>query len=169
MSVTTDFTAPPFHTRNDLAADTRAAMIVLLNDRLADAIALGLQAKQAHWNVKGPHFKPLHELFDAVNASALEWADEIAERAVQLGGIAEGLPGQVLDRSRLPAFPTKAPNAKAWVEAMATAVEFTANALRADIEEATAAGDAVTADILTSITGEVDKQLWFVEAHLEGL
>lgn len=169
MSAPTDFAAPPFHTRNDLAADTRAAMVVLLNDRLADAIALGLQAKQAHWNVKGPHFKQLHELFDAVNALALEWADELAERAVQLGGVAEGLPGQVLDRSRLPAFPTRAADARGWVEAMATAVEFTANALRADIEEATAAGDAVTADLLTSIAGAADKQLWFVEAHLEGL
>lgn len=169
MTAVTEPTAPPFHTRNDLAADTRAAVIVLLNDRLADAIALALQAKQAHWNVKGPHFKALHDLFDAVNAAALGWADELAERAVQLGGVAEGLPQQVLDRSRLPAFPTRAANSRAWVDAMATAVEFTANALRADLEEATAAGDAVTADLLTTIAGEADKQLWFVEAHLEGV
>ncbi|MCU0870638.1 MAG: DNA starvation/stationary phase protection protein Dps, partial [Burkholderiales bacterium] len=169
MSATAAPAAPPFHTRNDLAADTRSAMIVLLNERLADAIDLALQAKQAHWNVKGPHFKSLHELFDAVNASALEWADTLAERAVQLGGVAEGLSGVVRDRSRLPAFPTIAPNARAWTDAVAAAVEFTANAIRADIEDATAAGDAVTADILTSIAGEADKQLWFVEAHLEGL
>ncbi|MCU0646895.1 MAG: DNA starvation/stationary phase protection protein Dps [Gemmatimonadaceae bacterium] len=169
MTPTVTAAAPPFHTRNDLAADTRAAMIVLLNERLADAIDLGLQAKQAHWNVKGPHFKPLHDLFDATNALALEWADELAERAVQLGGVAEGLVGAVRDRSRLPAFPTSAPHARAWTEAVAAAVEFTANALRADIEDATAAGDAVTADILTSIAGAADKQLWFVEAHLEGL
>jgi starvation-inducible DNA-binding protein len=165
---TIETTVPPFSTRNDLAADTRSAIITLLNERLADAIDLGLQAKQAHWNVKGPHFRALHDLFDGVAAAAQGWSDMLAERAVQLGGVAEGLAHQVRDRSRLPAFPTVAASGTAWTEAMAAAVEFTANALRADIEDATAAGDAVTADILTGIAGEADKQLWFVEAHLSG-
>ena len=79
-----------FATKNDLPEDTRTAIITTLNLRLADAIALQTQAKQAHWNVKGPHFIGLHELFDRVSGAILETIDLIAERAVQLGGVAEG-------------------------------------------------------------------------------
>src|SRR5712691_3406551 len=53
-------------TQNDLRDKIRRATIDLLNQQLADVLDLGLQAKQAHWNVKGPHFIGLHELFDKV-------------------------------------------------------------------------------------------------------
>ena len=77
-------------TKHGLDADTRQASVELLNARLADVIDLELQAKQAHWNVKGPNFIGLHELFDQVSAAAAKYKDEIAERAVMLGGTAVG-------------------------------------------------------------------------------
>ena len=52
------------NTKNDLPQKIRTEMIDLLNARLADAIDLGLQTKQAQWNVKGSNFIALHELFD---------------------------------------------------------------------------------------------------------
>ena len=55
-----------FPTRNDLPASARAAMVRSLNQALADAFDLYSQVKQAHWNVKGPDFFQLHELFDAI-------------------------------------------------------------------------------------------------------
>ena len=79
-----------WNSSNDQPKATRSAMIELLNQQLADALDLGLQAKQAHWNVKGPAFIALHELFDEVAAKIGEAVDEIAERTVALGGIAEG-------------------------------------------------------------------------------
>jgi starvation-inducible DNA-binding protein len=79
-----------FETRNDLPPTTRQAAIEMLNVRLADAIDLERQAQQAHWNVKGPNFVGLHELFDRVALQVREYADEIAERAVALGGVAKG-------------------------------------------------------------------------------
>lgn len=79
-----------YQTRNDLPSQTRAIMILLLNARLADAVDLRTQAKVAHWNVKGRQFAALHELFDGVAHAVDEYADLIAERAVQLGGLAEG-------------------------------------------------------------------------------
>src|SRR3989441_5761793 len=75
-------------TKNDLRAKTRRAMIDLLNQELADVLDLGLQAKQAHWNVKGPHFIGLHELFDKVAEELEELTEDMAERAVELGGVA---------------------------------------------------------------------------------
>src|ERR1041384_7387914 len=77
-------------TKNDLPEATRIEAVGLLNQRLAECIDLATQCKQAHWNVKGHSFIDLHDLFDDVHERAQEYADLIAERIVQLGGIAEG-------------------------------------------------------------------------------
>ncbi len=156
-----------FHTRIDLPANTRAAMGLILNERLADFLDLERQAKQAHWNVRGPHFQQLHELFDATAALAVGWADALAERAVQIGCPAEGTLNVIAERSRLPKAPLTVDTSAEWVHVVAEALAYCANAARADIEEADAAEDAVTTDLLTRITGETDQQLWFVESHLE--
>jgi len=75
-----------YPTKNDLPETTRRQMIDLLNARLADAIDLQTQTKQAHWNVKGPHFLSLHELFDKVNEDVEGYVDLIAERASNSAG-----------------------------------------------------------------------------------
>src|SRR5713101_6230829 len=92
-------------TKNDLREKTRRAMIDLLNQDLADILDLGLQAKQAHWNVKGPHFIGLHELFDNVPEQLEDFTDGIAERAVELGGAALGTIRILSKTSRLSAYP----------------------------------------------------------------
>ena len=79
-----------YETENDIPLKQRVELIPLMNQRLADAVDLQLQMKQAHWNVKGPHFIGLHELFDKIDEAVEEYVDSIAERIVQLGGIAEG-------------------------------------------------------------------------------
>ena len=97
-------------TKNDLSEKTRRAMIELLNQELANVIDLSLQTKQAHWNVKGPHFIALHELFDDINEAVTSYVDEIAERAVQLGGIARGTVGAVAAGNRT----HRAPSPTVW-------------------------------------------------------
>ena len=94
-----------FETRNDLSADTRAQVIRLLNARLADAIDLGMQTKHAHWNVKGPHFIALHELFDKIAEAIEEHVDTIAERVTALGGTAAGTVAAVARATSLKAYP----------------------------------------------------------------
>src|SRR5262249_19780307 len=79
-----------YETENDLRKEARVELIGIINQRLADAVDLQMQLKQAHWNVKGPHFIGLHELFDKIAEDVESYVDMIAERAVQLGGIAEG-------------------------------------------------------------------------------
>src|SRR5207248_3939190 len=111
-----------YPTKNDLPESTRRAMIELCNARLADAIDLQTQTKQAHWNVKGPNFIALHELFDKVNGAVEEYVDEIAERAVQLGGVAEGTARMVAKRSSLPEYPANAVDGRSHVEALSTAL-----------------------------------------------
>src|SRR5207244_12448514 len=88
-----------YPTKNDLPEAARGEAVALLNQRLADCIDLQTQCKQAHWNVKGPTFIALHKLFDEINEDVEGYVDLIAERIVQLGGIAEGTVGVVADRS----------------------------------------------------------------------
>ena len=84
-----------FETENDISKENRTQLNALLNQRLASAVDLQMQMKQAHWNVKGPSFIGLHELFDKVAEAVEGYVDEIAERIVQLGGVAEVLSAAV--------------------------------------------------------------------------
>src|SRR5690606_23118194 len=80
------YTGAMHPTKNDLPERTRTGVVDLLAPHVASAIDLMLQAKHAHWNVKGPNFIALHELFDKVAATAQKHADGLAERIAQLGG-----------------------------------------------------------------------------------
>src|SRR5256884_3185390 len=111
-----------YPTKNDLPEATRRKMIELCNARLADAIDLQTQTKQAHWNVKGPHFIALHELFDKVNDDVEDYVDLIAERAVQLGGSVEGTARSVAKRSALAEYPLKIVAGAQHVEALSSAL-----------------------------------------------
>jgi starvation-inducible DNA-binding protein len=154
-------------TKNDLPEGTRAKMADLLGARLADAIDLQTQCKQAHWNVKGPTFFSLHQLFDQINEDAEEYVDLIAERAVQLGGLVEGTARAVARRSTLPEYPEKITGGRDHVQALSSALAAFGRSARAAIEAADQGGDADTADIFTEISRGTDKWLWMVEAHLQ--
>lgn len=155
-------------TQNDLPQEKRESLVRLLNDRLADLINLQLQAKQAHWNVKGPQFIALHQLFDSVAELLDEPIDSVAERAVALGGTADGTIAVVAQRTQLPPYPLTITSGRDHVTALSAAVATIGKAVRADIDLADALGDADTADLFTGISRELDKQLWFLEAHLQG-
>jgi starvation-inducible DNA-binding protein len=154
-------------TRNDLPVATREKVIALLNQNLADTIDLGLQAKQAHWNVKGPSFIALHKLFDEVADEAEEGVDEIAERITALGGIADGTVQTVAKRTRVSAYPTDISQGLDHVAKLADALAAVGKNARAAIDESDKLGDKDTADLFTGISRGLDKMLWFVEAHLQ--
>ena len=156
-----------FKTKNDIPEAARVKVVELLNARLADCIDLQTQTKQAHWNVKGPNFIALHELFDKVNEEVEDYVDDIAERAVQLGGVAEGTARMVAKRSSLPEYPANTVDGRSHVEALSSALAAFGKAGRQAIEQANELGDLDTADLFTGVSRGMDKWLWFVEAHLQ--
>lgn len=156
-----------YETSNDLPASTRRSVIDILNEHLVGAIDLQLQAKQAHWNIKGPNFVGLHELFDQVAAQARDYSDDIAERAVALGGIARGTLQEVSRQSRLPEYPLEAGDWQAHVHGMRDALATFGRGVRKAIDDVTALRDADTADLFTEVSRGVDKSLWMVEAHVQ--
>src|SRR5215470_9019053 len=156
-----------YKTRNDLSANVREQSIALLQQRLADAVDLFTQIKQAHWNVKGPNFIALHELFDAVAQIVEDQGDLLAERITALGGRADGTARVAGKQSALLEFPFDITSGVAHVAAVADRLSAFGASARAAIDNAAQFGDVDTADIFTEISREVDKQLWFVEAHLQ--
>lgn len=154
-----------YETENDIPEPRRLELNALMNQQLANAIDLQTQMKQAHWNVKGPHFIGLHELFDQIDEAVEGYVDLIAERIVQLGGIAEGTARVAAEHSRLEEYPLDIADGHAHVEAVAKALSTFGHEARKTIDEADELQDADTADIFTEISRGIDKWLWFVEAH----
>lgn len=156
-----------YKTSNDLPAEVREQVITLLNQHLADTFDLYSQAKQAHWNVKGPQFFQLHELFDKLADEAQGYTDMIAERITALGGTAAGTVRMSAAASRLDEYPLDVSRGLTSIEALAKAYASLAETTREAIETTDRAGDADTADLFTEVSRGIDKSLWFLEAHLQ--
>jgi starvation-inducible DNA-binding protein len=156
-----------YKTKIDLAEKVRRNVIVILNERLAEAIDLQSQVKQAHWNVKGPHFIALHELFDKISDAVLGYIDEIAERVTSLGGTAEGTVAVAAKRSKLKNYPLSITAGKDHLFYLSTQLAAFGKGVRSGIDDTDELGDKDTADLFTGISREVDKHLWFLEAHLQ--
>jgi starvation-inducible DNA-binding protein len=154
-----------FDTANSLTPDTRQKVAALLNQTLADLSDLYSQTKQAHWNVRGPSFYSLHKLFDELAGMVEGHIDPVAERITALGGIAQGTVRQAASHSALSEFPAKQPEELSYVTALVERFGQCATAVRRGVDKTAALSDAGTADLLTGLSQDLDKALWFLEAH----
>ncbi len=152
--------------RIDLSPELRTKIGSFLNPYLASVIDLQCQFRQAHWNVKGPNFIALHKLFEEMGDDFVEHADTIAERITSLGGTAEGTIQVVATHTMLNAYSLQITSGRDHVESLANQVALLGKYTRHAIEEANELGDADTADLLTGLSRDLDKKLWFLESHL---
>jgi starvation-inducible DNA-binding protein len=152
-------------THNTLPEAIRAQSIEILNLHLAAAIDLHGQLKQAHWNVRGPGFFAIHELFDSVSGAVEEVSDQLAERARGLGGTAYGTIQTAVKRSFLLPYTLDVADEQKHVFAVSAALAAFGQSVRGASAQVVTFGDADTADLLTEISRGVDRQLWFVESH----
>lgn len=157
-----------FKTNLDLAEPTRMQMVELLNSCLADIADLRTHAKHAHWNVKGLQFQQLHELFEAIASRLDRQADEVAERVTALGGIANGTARQVVSLSNLPQYDLEAVTGVEHIRALAKRLALVGGRVRATIAVAHQLGDEATGDLLAEVVRQADKDLWLLEAHVQG-
>jgi starvation-inducible DNA-binding protein len=153
-------------TKNTLPEPVRAQSVALLNKHLAAAIDLHGQAKQAHWNVRGPGFIAVHELFDKVSEVVEGYSDMMAERAGGLGGTAHGTIQSAAEHSYLVPYDLGIADEQSHIFAVSASLAAFGQALRDAVAAATAFGDLDTADLFTELSRGIDKQLWFVESHL---
>ena len=153
-------------TRNDVPSNAKQVSIGVLQGCLVDTTDLFNATRQAHWNVKGPHFGELHILFEKFYGDLAEAADDLAERIVQLGGTANGTTQVLAAGTRLPPYPTDLYAGLDHVAALADRYAMVGKALREGIDTTDEAGDVDTSDLLTEKSREADKMLWMLEAHL---
>lgn len=154
-------------TKNDLSKESRSKIVEILNSRLADATDLKSQAKFAHWNVKGMNFFQLHELFDQIATAVEAHIDLIAERATALGGTAFGTARLAAQNSSLSEYPLEITEGRDHVDALSSAMADFGKKIRQNINDTDELGDKDTSDLFTEISREIDKLLWFVEAHIQ--
>ncbi len=157
-----------YSTHNNLPADQRQAIIAILNQALAETLDLKTQAKQAHWNVKGLNFIALHEMFDTFATTLEGYVDMVAERVTALGGTAMGTARIAASASTLPEYDLTAVNGQQHLEALLARYGQYASSIRANIDKTAELGDADTADLFTEISRQIDSDMWFIEAHLQG-
>lgn len=160
-------TTQEIQTRIDIPEKTRDQITPMLNQQLADMFDLYSQTKQAHWNVRGSDFYQLHKLFDELAEELLEDIDLLAERISALGGVAMGTVHMSAQSSRLPEFPGRVVLSMASVEVLAVRYASLAETTRSAINIASEREDETTANILQDISHQLDKSLWFLEAHLQ--
>jgi starvation-inducible DNA-binding protein len=156
-----------YTSRNDIPAEARADLVGLLNTQLAATIDLHLQTKQAHWNVKGPVFYALHTFFDDLAESVEAFVDELGERVTALGGIARGTARMAAAASPLPEYDEGIVSGDDSLAALIERYAAYAALTRAAIERAGELGDAASEDLFTEIARVIDKDLYFLESHVQ--
>jgi starvation-inducible DNA-binding protein len=165
MATITEHAGKLLRSHNDLPEGNRGALIALLNKRLADTFDLYSQIKQSHWNVQGPDFFQLHQLFDQLAEEIFPFVDEIAERVTALGGVASGTARMAAQSSGLRENDLGAAEGRKHVDLLVERYAYYAAAVRKAIDEADDHRDKSTADLFTQISRAADKHLWFLVAH----
>lgn len=155
-------------TRNSISVESRGKLVALLNQQLADLFDLMTQAKFAHWNVKGANFISLHKLFDDLATTLDGHVDTVAERLTALGGTAMGTARMAAAASTVPEFPHSTINGNAVVSVLADRCASVGKSVRDGIDKSDELGDRDTADVLTAVSRDLDKNLYFLESHLQG-
>jgi starvation-inducible DNA-binding protein len=153
-------------THNTLPLPIRQQSVESLNLHLAASIDLQGQVKQAHWNVRGPGFIAVHELFDRVAEEIEGFSDLLAERIGGLGGTAFGTIQVAASRSFLIPYPHDIDSTERHLFAVASSLAAFGQSARAAIDTVGASGDADSADLFTEISRGVDQQIWLVESNL---
>ena len=153
-------------THNTLPEEIRIQSVALLNKHLAAAIDLHAQMKQAHWNVRGPGFIAIHQLFDRVSTAVEDYSDKLAERAAGLGGTANGTIQVAIRESFLIPSPLGVADEMKHLFAVSGALAAFGGSVIEAIAKSTEIEDATTADLFTEISRGIDQQLYFVESHL---
>ena len=155
-----------FPSRVSLDQKTKNTLIDDLNTMLACTIDLQLQVKQAHWNVKGPHFVARHELFEAVAGRLRNSADMLAERAATLGGYAAGTVRSSAEASKLPEYDLNATDGRNHIKTLVDRFETYTKSLRDSIELAERSKEPATTDLYVEVLRAAELDMWFLESHI---
>jgi starvation-inducible DNA-binding protein len=152
-----------------LTEEQRQGVINLLNKDLSDAYILLVKTKKFHWDVVGPQFRTLHELWEEHYEKLTENIDAIAERVRTLGGYPIGTMQGFLNNSTLKEEGDNIPLATEMVARLVTDHEQIIRNLREHIDQCSENfHDEGTADFLTGLMEEHEEMAWMLRSFIEG-
>jgi starvation-inducible DNA-binding protein len=154
-------------TKMSLPEKERVQIIGILNKTLASTSDLYAQLKQAHWNIKGMQFIALHLLLDRIAEEVEEQVDIVAERITSLGGTALGTLQEAVKNTQLRLYPVDIFAEKDHLEHLTHNFAILGELSRKDIDETDKLDDMATNDLYIDLVRMLDKNLWFLEAHLQ--
>ncbi len=155
-----------FRSASILSENARKEITESLMSCLVHGLDLYSQLKVAHWNIRGPHFASLHELFEKFAVSLNEHNDEIAERAVILGGKVHATTRHVAKSSTLPEYSTDCVRDLDHVEALSERFSLYLHTLRVARKQVDTFHDEESVDLLTGVIRSFEKFSWFLQASL---
>lgn len=144
--------------RAHLGYENAAQVAAILQSISSGCLALALRAREAHWNVKGETFGPLHDLFGDIYDFLNDSVDELAERVVQLGGVASSLNGGWEPRPLCGDSSTLIGGLLQYASGVMTDIKNAFGYLE---------GDKISEDILIELGRELEKKMWMLEANLQ--
>ncbi|WP_394552295.1 DNA starvation/stationary phase protection protein [Agromyces sp. MMS24-JH15] len=147
------------------SADAAAAVAQYFTPVLHELIALAVNGKQAHWHVRGVNFIAVHELLDEVVDHAQEWADLVAERVVALGLPIDGRLGTVAAESGAVVPKLGFTTYDDAIADVVAQIDLATEKINAAIE-GTADIDPASQDVVIEIRRGIDKDRWFLSAHV---
>lgn len=145
--------------------DITAGVAQFLSPVVVDLQALAVDGKQAHWHVRGANFQAVHELLDVIVDHAGDFADTAAERIVALGLPVDARIGSVAAKSTLPTMTEGFQQADHTIAEVIAAIDATLVTVRTAVAEL-AELDAVSQDVVIEIARGLEKDRWFLFAHL---
>ena len=137
----------------------------LLQLRLTSLVDLTLTLKHIHWNVVGANFIAVHELLDAQHAGVQQLVDDLAERIATLGGVPNGLPGQIVETRTWNDYGLDRADSLSHLGALDLVYQGVIGGHRQSIGE-TRDFDPITEDLLIGQTGVLERYHWIVRSHL---
>lgn len=152
--------------RNPIDEKAKAAVVKTLMPIIYNSLELRNQVKLAHWNLVDPNFISIHRLLDELTETLDEGIDGIAERVRQLGGFLDSSTETIAKQSSLAAFPSGKVSAHTVADEVSQKLALAVKDLHEAIDSSDEAGDAITADLLTNVSGKLEVHIWFFESSL---
>jgi starvation-inducible DNA-binding protein len=146
-------------------ADVAAGVAQFLTPVVLDLQALAVDGKQAHWHVRGTNFQAVHELLDVIVDHAQDYADTAAERVVALGLPIDARIATVAAKTTTPALDEGFQQSDATIAAVIAEIDAVLVTVRTAVEELDEL-DQVSQDVAIEIARGLDKDRWFLFAHL---
>jgi starvation-inducible DNA-binding protein len=149
-----------------ISAKDRATIANGLSRLLADTYVVYLKTHNFHWNVEGPMFQTLHQMFMEQYTEAWNAIDLIAERIRSLGHYAPGTYRQYLELARVKETP-RVPKAEQMVKLLIEGQEAVVKTAREVLPLAEGASDEPTLDLLTQRMQIHEKNAWMLRSLLK--